>query len=373
MKKLYFVISALLIALFTAPMASAADVAINITAPTHRQFDGLFIDDELAAQLAYEGRLGQLVFNPARGNRSWFIDPQLIEEVTAMASDYSIVGGEKGVGSEVAKNWLNQLSAITRGDRITALPYGNPSGYWISKMVPSAKDFYLKLGAKRLTALLNRQVSQLDSYPENKAPKLEYLTVRAFRESQRILKLNSPYLSLDEVEKFQGYSAAVLHPDLKAGHRTMLDLDLLASTAKLGQRIRLAPGRFTVTSTKQNLPITLINDFPNPVKLSIEINALNGKVLVGTVPNQIVNGNSKIQVMIPVEVVTSGESELSVSMYSEGSQNSRKKALLGEEVIYPVTLKVISPIATWITTGGAIILFVSALIQSFRRIRKKRS
>ena len=77
--------------------------------------------------------------------------------------------------------------------------------------------------------------------------------------------------------------------------------------------------------------------------------------------------------MIPVEVVTSGESELSVSMYSEGSQNSRKKALLGEEVIYPVTLKVISPIATWITTGGAIILFVSALIQSFRRIRKKRS
>ncbi|MGI9131678.1 MAG: hypothetical protein ACR2IU_03410, partial [Candidatus Nanopelagicaceae bacterium] len=153
MKKLYFVISALLIALFTAPMASAADVAINITAPTHRQFDGLFIDDELTAQLAYEGRLGQLVFNPARGNRSWFIDPQLIEEVTSMASDYTIVGGEKGVGSEVAKNWLIQLSAITRGDRITALPYGNPSGYWISKMAPSAKDFYLKLGAKRLTAL----------------------------------------------------------------------------------------------------------------------------------------------------------------------------------------------------------------------------
>ncbi len=366
MKRALFVITLLFTSIFVMPAANASDVAIYVTEPTHRQIDGLFIDDELVANLAYDGRLGQLVFNPPRGNRNWFIDPQLIEEVKAMTSDYSIVGGESGVGGVVAKNWLNQLTAITRGDRITALAYGNPSGYWISKLAQSKSDFYLQFGAKRLTAALNRQVSQLAKYPSAKAPKLDFLTIQTFRHSQIVLKLNSQYMSLEEIEKFQSQSASILHPDLKVGHRTMLGLDLASSTEKLANKIRLAPGRFTITSTKQNLPITLINDFPNPAKVSLEIGTLNGKVLVESVPTQIVNGNSKIQVMIPVEVVTSGQSELSVKIFSE------KHKLLGDEVIYPVTLKVISPIATWITTGGAIILFVSALVQSFRRIRRKR-
>ena len=367
MRKIFSVICVLLIALLSAPIASAADASIYVTEPTHRQLDGKFIDDELVSLLAYEGRLGQLVFNPARGNRSWFIDPQLIEEVTAMTSEYTLVGGTKGVGGKVAKGWLNQLSAITRGDRISAMPYGNPSGYWISKLAPTAKSFYLEFGAKRLTALLNRQVSQLANFPDNKGFGLDYLTVRTFRESQGSLKLNSPYMSIEEIENFQSKSGSVLHSDLKVGQRTMLTLNLRSLTQKLNGKIRLAPGRFTVTSTKQNLPITLINDFPKPVSASIKIEALNGKVLVGGVPKLTVNGNSKIQIMIPVQVVTSGTSELSVSIFSE------QKKLLGEEVVYPVTLKVISPIATWITTGGAIILFSSAIIQSIRRIRKKRS
>ena len=367
MKKIFFVICTLLISFSSTPVASAAEVSIYLTEPTHRQIDGIFLDDDLIPLLAYDGRLGQLVFNPARGNRNWFIDPQLIEEVTAMTSDYTIVGGSDGAGAVVAKNWLNQLTAITRGDKITALPYGNPSGYWISKLAQSKSEFYLQLGAKRLTAALNRQVFQLDTYPNTRAVKLDYLTNQTFRQAQIAIKLNSPYMSLADIEKFQAQSAAVLHPDLTAGYRTMIGLDLSSSTENLNQKIRLAPGRFTVTSTKQNLPITLINDFPNPAKVSIKIEALNGKVLVGGVANQVINGNSKIQAMIPVEVVTSGQSELSVKIFSEAGK------LLGDEVIYPVTLKVISPIATWITTGGAIILFISALIQSYRRIRKKRS
>ena len=87
---------------------------------------------------------------------------------------------------------------------------------------------------------------------------------------------------------------------------------------------------------------------------------------MGDIADQEVGGTSKIQVMIPVEVVTSGKSTLVVRIFSE------KNKQLGNPVFYPVNLQVISPIATWITTGAAIVLFLSALIQSFRRIRKKR-
>jgi hypothetical protein len=287
--------------------------------------------------------------------------------VTAMTSDYVLTNGDSGTGADVAKAWLNQFGAITRGERITALPYGNPSGYWISKLVPTKRDFYLQFGAKRLTAIIGREVSQMTKYPSIAGYKVDFLTSQAFRGSQSALKINSNYMSLEEIEKFQAQSAAVFHPALRNGNRTLLALDLMASTQLLSNKIRLAPGRFTVTSTKQNLPITLINDFPNPATIAVKVSASNGKVLIGSVKNQIVNGKSKVQVMIPVEVVTSGNSDLTVSLATD------KGKALNSEVIYPVTLKVISPIATWITTGGAIILFISALVQSFRRIRKKRA
>ena len=348
------------------PFANASDVAITISEPSHRQVNGVFIDDELTPLLSYSGRLGQLVFNPARGNRTWFIDPQLIEEVTAMTSDYVLLDGQKGVGGTVAKNWLNQLTAITRGDQITALPYGSPSGYWISKLSPDKSKFYLGFGAKRLTALLKRQVNQMSGYPKGSYLKLDNSSVNAYKEAQRVLQINSSFMTQDEAEIFQGQSASVLNADLKTSTRAIFADDLASSTYAISEKIRLAPGRFTVTTTKQNLPITLVNDFANSAKISVKVDTLNEKVLVGEVPNQVVNGKSKIQVMIPVEVITSGKSVLVVKIFSE------KNKQLGSEVFYPVTLKVISPVATWITTGAAVVLFVSALIQSFRRIKKKR-
>jgi len=43
---------------------------------------------------------------------------------------------------------------------------------------------------------------------------------------------------------------------------------------------------------------------------------------------------------------------------------------------YPVSinlkLSVISPVATWITSAAAILLFVAALIQSIRRVRRRK-
>jgi hypothetical protein len=366
MKKVIASVFVMILLLLGAPSASAESVAITITEPTHRKIDGVFIDDELTALLSYSGRLGQLVFNPPRGNRTWFIDAQLIEEVTAMTSDYVLLDGENGVGGEIAKNWLNQLNAITQGDQVSALPFGYPSAYWISKLSPSKSDFYLNYGAKRLTALLYRQVNQMADYPQLAYPKLKNSTVNSYKKAQQVLALNASYMTQEEAEKFQGQSAAVLHSELLDKNRTVLTLDLLSSSYALSEKIRLAPGRFTVTSSKQNLPITLVNDFSNPAKISFRVETINGKILVGDIADQEVGGTSKIQVMIPVEVVASGKSTLVVRIFSE------KKKQLGNPVFYPVTLQVISPIATWITTGAAIVLFLSALIQSFRRIKKKR-
>jgi hypothetical protein len=66
-----------------------------------------------------------------------------------------------------------------------------------------------------------------------------------------------------------------------------------------------------------------------------------------------------------VEVLSVGDSSLAVGIANEQKEN------LGDFVIYPLTIRVLNPVATWITYIAAIILFISAVIQSARRIRKR--
>ena len=109
-----------------------------------------------------------------------------------------------------------------------------------------------------------------------------------------------------------------------------------------------------------------MNDFPKKVKIKILVSAMNGKVVVGDIADEDLAPNSKTQVLIPVQVLTSGASQLMVNLHSTTGE------ALGDAVIYQLSLRVISPVATWLTTAAAVVLFLSAIIQSSRRIRRRR-
>jgi hypothetical protein len=74
--------------------------------------------------------------------------------------------------------------------------------------------------------------------------------------------------------------------------------------------------------------------------------------------------SSKIQVLLPIEVVASGQTLLLAQL-----TNLENKPV-GFPVNIVLNLSVISPVATWITSGAAVILFAAAVIQSVRRFRK---
>ena len=84
MKRLLALVAAFTFAIIATPVAHAS-TTIYLTEPTHRQLDGKFIDDDLATSLSFTGRLGELVFNPPTGERTWVIDPA--------GAGYSIFGG----------------------------------------------------------------------------------------------------------------------------------------------------------------------------------------------------------------------------------------------------------------------------------------
>ncbi|MBV9096663.1 MAG: hypothetical protein JO079_01275 [Frankiaceae bacterium] len=128
----------------------------------HRLVGSTWLDDDLAAALTPDGRLGRLLAEglaaeqqkspPGRARTAverqrhivakkrpavtpvpvtWAVDPMLVQDVQAMTSGYKVTTGrstETGRGTPYAKAWLSSLrTAVNRGGgEVLALPYADP-------------------------------------------------------------------------------------------------------------------------------------------------------------------------------------------------------------------------------------------------------
>lgn len=365
MRRWLALIATITLTFISLPSAHASSV-ILLTEPTHRQINGQFIDDELASSIAISGRLGQFVFNPPVGERTWVIDPALIEEVTAMANGYTLTSGAAGVGTLFAKSWLTQLAVATRSDSVIAMAYGNPSSYWVGQLSPHEVNYVLNISGTRLATLLGREVVAARSYQSNSQFTLGSAEVAAIKEDSTYFAQTAAFVDPKNIDTYRLALLKILNPKLTKDRRDYLVRDYTATAYDQIHLVHLSSGKFTVTSSQQNIPITITNGFPSNIKVNLYVIPTNFKVRVGELPQISILAQSKTQVMVPVTVLTSGTSGLNVELTSSNGD------LLGDSVIYPLNLAVISPIATWVTTGAAILLFIAASIQSFRRIRRKR-
>ena len=350
------------------PLVHAAGSSlIFVTAPSHRETNGKFIDDLLSMELTPVGSIGGLLYKKPQTNTRWAIDPALIEEVLDMSDGYILADGTNGVGQDFAKSFLARVQELAVSGRVDAMVYGNPSQYWQEHLTPHERNYLLGASQKRLEALLKVAVGAPTSYLNTNYFSLPRQTVIDIRNDYSTIQSSAIYMDPLDLENIRLSLTKLFNPSMNATVRALLLSDLNQSAAALSNKIRLAPGRFTITSASQNLPITIINDFPGIAKINLVINSLNERVVANDIKGLTIPGKSKVQVMVPVKVLTSGDSALSVV-----ASNS-KGDLISETQIYELSLKVISPIATWITSAAAITLFLAAILQSLRRVRRKRS
>lgn len=362
MKRGLGVILALLFLFLGMPCAIASTDVI-LTEPTHRQIDGMFIDDDLAMTLSVTGRLGSVLFNPPKNVQTWKIDPALIEEVVAMSNGYKLTDGSDGTGQIFAQAWLAQLSQVTAANDVSVIVYGNPSRYWVNRLLSEESRFVLPTSTKILETLLGRPVNPVVSYHNKSQFTLTQSDLDAINTAMDDFKKTSSYLDPAKKDVYRLALMKVLDPELPPARREYLIRDLTANAYLQMHMIYLSPGKFTVTSTHQNIPITIANKFPSSAKINLYIHPANAKIRVAPVTQEIVQGNSKIQVLIPLTVLASGSSSIRIELKTPGGDT------LGESLVYPINLSVLSPVATWITTGAAIVLFLAASIQGIRRIR----
>lgn len=350
--------------------AHAEYSTITLTDSTHRLLNGTFIDDALSDEISPSGSLGSPIYNVSQGHHIWVIDPALIEDVQAMANTsrvYQLVDKSKGIGQSLAQAWLARLKLDIGNDTVYAMAYGNPSQYWVHRVSPHIESYILAISQTKLASDLGLNVLQANSYQSNSDFFLTSYDVDALRTSSEEFEATSAYIDPQSIDTYRLGLIRTLNSHLSANERDSLIVDVSNYASAQINMVHLSQGRFTVTSTKQKLPITLTNNFPKRVAVRLYIATTNARVSAPKTIRENIPAHSKVQILLPVHVYSSGASSLAIRTTTLSGFD------LGSPIDYPLQLSVLSPVATTITYGAAVLLFLAAAISSVRRIRSRRN
>jgi hypothetical protein len=188
-----------------------------------------------------------------------------------------------------------------------------------------------------------------------------------FERQQDLLASLTKVVAVEEITTLQLRLGRILNPLLDSRDRAYFSYQGRDATTKVVKKLRIVPGRFQLTSTKVEVPLTLVNDFETATVVSLSLIPMNSRVQVENVNDITIPPKSFIQISVPFTVVASGSTlVLAQFITPEGDR-------IGLTSRLNLTLTVIDSRVAWFTTGAAIFLFLGAIIQSVRRIRKGRN
>lgn len=364
MKRVFALMIALL-SIFSIPPATAATPVIRIVDTPHTNFDGTFRDNELVGELSPEGKLGRAVFAKNR-SATWVIDAALIDEVIDMSDGYLYKEAPDVIGQQVALAWLNQLRIATSGNPIVALPYGNPDSSLARKLSSKDLALYNNAALSRLEDFFGRPVISQNGWGKGKS-RLNSDFQSLYKRQKALLAGFNKVVSVEEVKTLQLRLGRILNPLLDKRDRAYFSYQGRDATAQVIKKLRIVPGRFQLTSAKVKVPLTLVNDFDTATVVNLSLIPMNSRVQVENVNDITIPPKSFIQISVPFTVVASGSTlVLAQFITTDGDR-------VGEIARLNLSLTVIDSRVAWFTTGAAIFLFLGAVTQSVRRIRRGRS
>ena len=364
MKKVVAVLLTLF-SLFSIPPATSATPVIRIVDIPHTNFDGTFRDNELVGELSPEGKLGKAVFAKNR-SATWVIDAALIDEIIDMSDGYLYKEAPDVIGQQVALAWLEQLQIATAGNPIVALPYGNPDSSLARKL--SARDLkvFNTIAQSRLEEFFGRPIISQNGWGKGKS-RLSSGFQSLYERQQDLLAGLNKVVDAEEISTLRLRLGRILNPLLDSRDRAYFSYQGRDASTKVVKKLRIVPGRFQLTSDKVEVPLTLVNDFETSTIVSLSLIPMNSRVQVENINDITIAPKSFIQISVPFTVIASGSTLVLAQFIT--TQGDR----IGETSRLNLTLTVIDSRVAWFTTGAAIFLFLGAIIQSVRRIRKGRN
>lgn len=343
------------ITLCISPMdAEAADSKIILLDAPHTDLLGLSLNNELSASLLPAGRLGQMVYTPASKPRIWLIDAALVDEVSALA-----------VKDPSAQNWLAQLKIMSMDDTIVALPYGHPDISLAKRLAPSELNYYYDISKTKLQVALGRDILvEHGTRWTTTGTKVVSDAIRSYTLNRRAVALLNTVVLAQQLDDLRSKLSFLISSGSTTKRQLYFAHNADMAIAAANHKLRIVPGKYRLTSEHEKVPITLVNDFAQSVRVTLQLTPLNSRIKAGGPQTFSLAANSKTQLSIPFTVIAPG----STAVLAEFRNAAGKP--LGDSVILTLSVSVISPAVAWFTTGAAILLFLAAITQSVRRVRR---
>ncbi len=349
-----------------APPAQASNEIVRITAPLNQSFTGEFRDDSFAQSLLPSGELGKLVFRSMVRDRTWVIDPALIDAITAMTTDYKVLSEEEPAGGDAALSWLDRLKAVTARNEVISLAYGNPDIELAKKLAPSELSQYISFGKARLEVLLGRSVTADTAHVWSVGKsRLSFTERKIYGENRRALTRLSRVVASDEVSNLRARLAQLLSPNIDRESRAFYTSNATEAVDTVVNKLRINSGNYQVTTSFVKLPVTVINDFDTEVTVDVSMVPINSRMIVESFKDVVIAPNSKVQLEMGVDVIAPGESVVSAFITDKDGVEVVPEAFL------TLNSSVIDTRVAWFTTGAAILLLLAGVAQSVRRVRRK--
>ena len=350
----------LFIIVLTSPLLPSAEATTGKTIvlldSPHRDLNGVFLDNNLSTSLLPTERLGELVFSPVAEPRRWLIDAALIEDVEALA-----------VNNIDAQNWLLELKYISAQDPVIALPYGHPDISLTHRLAPTELLYYFDTSKLRLQTVLGRPVTVNRSIKWGAGSvRVPADTVRSYTLNRRAIALMSTVVPPSELDALRSKLAYLLAPGSTEKRQLFFARNADDALTIQRHKLRIVPGKYHLTSEKEKVPITLVNDFTVPITVDLQLTPLNSRIHILGIKSVILDAKSKTQLLIPVRVIAPG----TTTVLAQFVNLHRKR--INDAALLILSGSVISPTVAWFTTGAAILLFLAALTQSVRRVRRSR-
>ena len=282
-----------------------------------------------------------------------------------MSDGYSIKGKEDEAGQAAAVNWLAQLKFSIGNSPVIALPYGNPDQSLVKRLAPSELNFYSTYAQEKLESQLGRSVTAENGWGKG-ASGLPYQLQSLYTSNRQALTGLSTITSSSEVRNLRARLALVMNSDLKRMDQSYLSYASVEAVKKVMAKLRVNPGRYQLTSDSVKLPVTLINDFDTPTVVSLSLMPSNSRMAIADVKKIELEANSRQQLSIEVDVFAPGTTTVIAQFVNSKGQP------VGVESKLELSATIIDARVAWFTTAAAILLFIGAVTQSVRRIKRGR-
>jgi hypothetical protein len=365
--KFYGILFALILSagtLFVTP-AHATQSVVVISDTFHREVNGKFTDDSLGESISIIGDLYNKV-STADQSATWLIDPQIIEEIVDMSDGYRVLPDREGRYVAAAQSFLALLRATINEGQIYALPYGSPDTRTRKKVSEVELAQLQSISALRLARALDLPVSA--GLPQGYTISKKTPTNRAksaFFIIHKTLTKIGTITTDSEVAEVSLRANALLNPNLSRRQVQYLSILLKGTVDRLEKKVRVLPGTYTLTSTNEEIPITVVNNFAAPAEVVLILHAENARIVIDTAKKVRIDENSRKQVLITAKSVANGKVRV------EARLETPKGARYGETNFLQFTISMIGPAITWVMVGAGTLLVFGSGLQIYRRAKRR--